>query len=191
MERKFGVIPLFGASRSAGKRTTSMSNPFEEIREHVKKQKEEQARQEQLRQLEEQKHEVAVARFGEWISQCAPMINQVLDEFGATCWGWRTEYENTIWGRKTKQEKGYYLYPLKATDLHAWASVGKKPSYYFIKIEGDEDGNISRFSVGREIQHTTWDSDTYYSYEADTVLPDVPTKKDLEEALVKSWRKGH
>jgi len=154
-----------------------MPNTFDEIRNEIEKQK---ANREQW----EQAHRIASEKFAKQVAQYSSMVDSILDEFGIALFGNTTSIERGFLGFETKRQvKAFQVAPLTinsySKDFCAEAGVG----YFFIRINGNDKGDISSFSVGRR------STDEWEGESVDTNLPPSPTRQNLEEALVKSYQK--
>ena len=193
-----------------------MSHPFDEIREHSRKYKEEEAKQRQLEELAKQEQQSKLVNFTKQVNAYASVINATLEEFGIACWGDKEDvtplkFDDTpAWfGRfqvmlSNKQYVTNALPPPTSAPsfkdqqdvtplrlrLDGLTAIARAKDY-FIKVNGDTEGNIIGVDIGTVRSETVGggeDTDSVTVYYCDTQLHN-PTKKDIEQALAKSWRK--
>ena len=150
-----------------------MPDPFSEIREDRRKDREgkeeEQNKREQARKQEEKRRAAADANFAAQIKEVGTVVNAVLHEFGQACFG----------------EEEYFFYPLSQHGALARGIVSGEDVGYFIEISADENGYIYQFHVGRK-KHVDF---VEYGLECtDDMLPRDSDKEAFEAALVRSYK---
>ena len=150
-----------------------MTDPFDEIREDRRKDREgkeqEQNKREQARKQEERRRAAADANFEAQVKEVGAVINAVLEEFARACFG----------------EDEYFFYPMSQHGALARAIVSGEDVGFFIEISADESGYISQFHVGRK-KHVDF---VEYGLECtDDMLPRNSGKEDFEAALVRSYK---
>lgn len=136
-----------------------MSKSFDEIRAHEKKQRDEQL-------AHDQRERDMFEKFTQQVSPIVSVINDVLQDFANVL---HNEHGNE------------YFRPMK---VYTYLSAHGNVDDYCIRIKGDENGNLISVQVGKYVPSR----DERYEYEIDTEFRRAPSRKELEDALTKSYR---